>query len=160
MFLKEANVYDKKQATARAKNISYKVVQQDSLLLFDDIFRANNADKFRMQDVKVILKVPVGKVLYLDKSLEDFMYDIENVTNTYDGEMVNRRWIMTESSLKCLDCDGIEDFSNHELDEPPTPPSPPTVQIGDQTIHIDDKNDTKVTIDKNGVHIESDKNKK
>lgn len=160
VIVKEANGYDKKEATARAKNISYKMVQQDSLLLFDDIFRANNADKFRMQDVKVILKVPVGKVVYLDKSLEDFIYDIENVTNTYDGEMINRRWIMTESSLKCLDCDGLEINNHEDFEGHPTPPTPPTIHIDDQTIHIDDKNDTKVTIDKHGVHIETDKNKK
>lgn len=162
VIVKEAKGAEKRDATARAKNISYKVVQQDSLLLFDDIFRANNADKFRAQNVKVILKVPVGKVVYLDKSLEDFMYDIENVTNTYDGDMVNRRWIMTETSLKCLDCDGLQTFDHfdaEDLEEPPTPPNPPTVHIDDKTIHINDNNDTKVTIDKNGVHIETDKDK-
>lgn len=161
VIVKESKGYDKKEATLRAKNISYKVVQQDSLLLFDDIFRANNADKFRVQDVKVILKVPVGKVVYLDKSLEDFIYDVENVTNTYDGEMVNRRWIMTESSLKCLDCDGLEiNIHDDGFDGHPTPPTPPTIHIDDETIHINDKSDTKVTIDKHGVHIETDKDKK
>ncbi len=162
VIVKEANGYEKKDATARAKNISYSVVQKDSMLSFDNIFRVNNADKFRMQDVKVILKVPVGKVVYLDKSLEDFIYDIENVTNTYDGDMVNRRWVMTENGLKCLDCDGLAINNNDDdgFDGHPTPPTPPTVHIGDETIHINDHNDTKVTIDKHGVHIETDKDKK
>lgn len=162
VVVKEAKGYEKKDATVRAKNISYSVVQKDSMLTFDNIFRVNNADKFRMQDVKVILKVPVGKVVYLDKSLEDFIYDVENVTNTYDGDMVNRRWIMTENGLKCLDCDGLAINNNDDdgFDGHPTPPIPPIVHIDDKMIHIDDKNDTKVTIDKHGVHIETDKDKK
>lgn len=159
VIVKEAKGYDKKEATMRAKNISYHVAQQDSLLVFDDIFKANNADKFRVQDVKVILKVPVGKVVYLDKSLEDFIYDIENITNTFDGDMVGRRWIMTESSLKCIDCKGLEMNDEAELMDPPSPPSPPTVHINDKTIQINEKHDTKVTIDKNGVHISTKEEK-
>lgn len=153
VIVKEAKGFDKKEATLRAKNISYRVAQQDSLLLFDDIFQANNADKFRVQDVKVILKVPVGKVVYLDKSLEDFMYDVENVTNTFDGDMVARRWIMTESSLKCIDCKGLDMEDDENQNGYSKAPNPPTIHIDNKTIKIDDKHDTKVTIDKNGVHI-------
>lgn len=112
VIVKEAKGGDKSTATERAKNISYVVSQTDSLIEFDNLFKVNNADKFRVQDLTVILKLPVGKIIYLDKSLENMIYDIENVTNTYDGDMVNRRWIMTENGLKCVDCNGIENNSN------------------------------------------------
>lgn len=115
VIVKEAKGGNKSTATERAKNISYVVSQTDSLIEFDNLFKVNNADKFRVQDLTIILKLPVGKVIYLDKSLENMIYDIENVTNTYDGDMVNRRWIMTENGLRCVDCDGI-DSSSHEND--------------------------------------------
>jgi phage shock protein PspC (stress-responsive transcriptional regulator) len=173
VVVKEANGYEKKNAVERAKNISYSVVQKDSLLTFDNIFRVNNADKFRMQDVKVILKVPVGKVVYLDKSLEDFMYDIENVTNTYDGDMVNRRWIMTENGLKCLDCNGItnNNFKDDAEDEHDMVIHKDVqinvngvdIQAKDAQIKMDsngvkiNSKETKLVIDKNGIHVNNKK---
>ena len=69
IIVKEAKGGDRKEASDRSKNIVYKVSQLDSLILCDNMFRVNNADKFRVQNVKVIFKIPVGKVVYLDKSL-------------------------------------------------------------------------------------------
>ena len=37
------------------------------------------------------------------------IYDIDNVTHTYDGDMVGRRWKMTPDGLACVDCDGLQD---------------------------------------------------
>jgi phage shock protein PspC (stress-responsive transcriptional regulator) len=149
---KVAKGSNKADATDRAKHIVYNYTQTDSLITFDDLFKVENADKFRVQELNVILKLPVNKVVYLDKSLENFIYDIENTTNTYDGEMVNRRWIMTEYGLKCVDCEGIFIDKNDEANLP-VPPAPPV------PVKVEDKN-TKVTIDKNGVHIETDKKHK
>ncbi len=109
VVVKEAKGVNKRIATERAKNISYKVFQTDSMIEFDNLFKVNNADKFRVQNITVILKLPIGKVVYLDKSLETLIYDIENVSNTYDGDMINRRWMMTENGLKCIDCDGLNE---------------------------------------------------
>ena len=111
VVVKEAKGSDRKMASERAKNIDYKIVVNDSLILCDQLFRVNNADKFRVQSVKVILKVPVGKVVYLDKTLENMLNDVDNTTNTYDGDMINRRWLMTEKGLKCIDCKGLGDDS-------------------------------------------------
>jgi phage shock protein PspC (stress-responsive transcriptional regulator) len=111
VVVKEAKGSDRRMASERAKNIDYKIVVNDSLILCDQLFRVNNADKFRVQSVKVILKVPVGKVVYLDKTLENMLNDVDNTTNTYDGDMINRRWLMTEKGLKCIDCKGLGDDS-------------------------------------------------
>ncbi|MCD6017189.1 MAG: hypothetical protein K0S53_310 [Bacteroidetes bacterium] len=169
IIVKESKGNNKNIANERAKNIVYLTNQTDSVIAFDNLFRVGNADKFRAQDVTVILKLPVNKVVYLDKSLLGFIYDVENTTNTYDGDMINRRWMMTEYGLKCIDCDGLNNSyeEEHELPVPPSAPGAPTININDkgviineEGIHIDDKKDTKVTIDKHGVHIETDKNKK
>jgi phage shock protein PspC (stress-responsive transcriptional regulator) len=113
VIVKEAKGANKFTATERAKNISYILSQTDSLIEFDNLFKVNNADKFRFQDLSIIVKLPVGKTIYLDKSLENMIYDIENVTNTYDGDMINRRWTMTENGLKCVDCDGLISVDDH-----------------------------------------------
>jgi hypothetical protein len=132
------------------------VSQTDSSLVFDKIFTVEPNEKFRMQDIQVILKVPKGKVVYLDKSLEHFIYDIENKHNTYDGDMVNRRWLMGPQGLECVDCEGLEDNSLENIKkyhEIPPPSLPPGEVNGN--INVDSK-DAKVNIDKNGIHVKSE----
>ena len=158
VVVKEAKGPDKRTATDRAKNISYKVAQTDSLIEFDNLFKVNNADKFRFQDIKVILKLPVGKVVYLDKSLESLIYDIENMTNTYDGDMINRKWMMTENGLKCLDCDGLNDNSNKENELEGENNSKENVSITLNGVDVKAK-DAQIKIDSNGVKINSKESK-
>ena len=155
VIVKEAKGGSKVMASERAKNISYVVSQTDSLIEFDNLFKVNNADKFRVQDLSIIVKLPVGKVIYLDKSLENMIYDIENVTNTYDGDMINRRWIMTENGLKCIDCDGLVSVSEHDEDEVIVEKD---IQINEDGLHINGK-DAQIKIDSTGININTKKTK-
>ncbi len=158
VVVKEAKGADKRAATERAKNISYQISQNDSIIEFDNLFKVNNADKFRVQDISVILKLPVGKVVYLDQSLENLIYDIENVTNTYDGDMINRRWIMTENGLKCLDCDGLISVDDHNNGVDEEINVEKTVNINVNGVDINAK-DAKIKMDSNGVRIHSKESK-
>lgn len=151
VVVKEARGGDKYTANERAGHISYQVIQKDSVVEFDNIFKVNNADKFRIQNVTAILKLPVDQMIYLDNSVENLIYDIENVTNTYDGDMIGRRWIMTENGLKCVDCEGMNTKRENwdENDEGDT----------DVNIHVDGVKihgkDSKIKMDSNGVRIHS-----
>lgn len=97
----------KKDAFNKAENLVYEYQLKDSAVLFNPYFIAPIADKYRGQELKAIIKVPVGKTIYLSHSLEDYIYDIKNVTNTLDDEMLGRRWIMSPDGLTCVDCSGI-----------------------------------------------------
>ena len=55
--------------------------------------------------------------IYLDPSSRDIIYDIKNVTNTYDGRMMGHHWLMTEEGLKCTDCAWIEEDEEEERTE-------------------------------------------
>ena len=68
--------------------------------------------KFRAQTMKVYLELPIGKVVYLAPSIRPLIYGIENVTNTYDGDMIGHHWLMTKEGLKCLDCQWLEEDEN------------------------------------------------
>jgi phage shock protein PspC (stress-responsive transcriptional regulator) len=158
VIVKEAKGGNKATASDRAKNISYVVSQTDSLIEFDNLFKVNNADKFRVQDLSIIVKLPVGKVIYLDKSLENMIYDIENVTNTYDGDMINRRWMMTENGLRCIDCDGLISVGDHinGLDEEVNIEKNLKINVNGVDIN---SNDAQIKIDSNGININTKKTK-
>ncbi len=105
--IKTANGCDPKDAANRAKSINYKAVQTDSLISFNSFFEVKGADKLRAQNVRLVVKVPVGKEIYLSKQMEDIIFDIDNVNNTLDNDMVDRKWKMTKRGLECVDCKGI-----------------------------------------------------
>jgi phage shock protein PspC (stress-responsive transcriptional regulator) len=125
VVIRTANGYDKKEAVNSAKNINYSLSQNDSTILFNGYFDINTSDKLRAQDLQLILKVPVNKTVYLSERMERIIFDIDNVHNTLDSDMVGRRWIMTKRGLQCIDCDGLENITVIDsLSVPPPPPAP------------------------------------
>ena len=101
----EARGANEEEAHVKANNILTNYSFAKNTLSIDNFISLPVSDKYRFQKVKMQLKLPIGKVIYLDPSTEDLIYDIKNVTNTYDDYMVSHYWIMTEQGLKCLDKD-------------------------------------------------------
>ncbi|HEY8398191.1 MAG TPA: PspC domain-containing protein [Flavihumibacter sp.] len=114
--------------TARtlAEHIEFPVAQQDSILNLPKGFIISADDKFRNQQVLVIVEVPIGKRIELDRSLND--YNWFNVQTTRKRGWVQVEWnnewdetykwrsnveyIMTRDGLK-----RTGDYSESELKE-------------------------------------------
>ena len=131
--IKTANGFDKKDASARARNINYEITEKDSTIWFDSFYEVGDKEKLRAQDVQVILKVPMNKTIYLSDRMEKMIFDIKNIHKVIDSDMTGRRWIMTKKGLDCIDCQGLQydDESSAELPPPAsgvpgTPPAPPS----------------------------------
>jgi phage shock protein PspC (stress-responsive transcriptional regulator) len=105
---KKAHGFDKDEAISRARAIEYSINQSDSLITFNNSFDVLLKDKIRAQELKLTLKVPVGKTIFLSEKMDGIIYNVRNVTKTLDSDMVNRKWIMTTTGLTCVDCDGLE----------------------------------------------------
>lgn len=105
-LIKEYSAHGKSEKEARenASKIAYSFQQKDSQLIFDEIFDLEKGTKWRAQEVKLILKVPVGQTIVLKQGMEEIIYDIDNTTNTWDGKMIGYKWLMTEQGLTCQDC--------------------------------------------------------
>jgi phage shock protein PspC (stress-responsive transcriptional regulator) len=93
-----------KEAQENASKIIYAYTQNDSQLIFDEIFNLEKGNKWRAQEVKLTLKVPVGQTIIMKPGMESIIYDIDNTTHVYDRDMIGRKWLMTENGLSCLDC--------------------------------------------------------
>lgn len=105
---KIAHGRDRRIALEYAQHLSYRVHQVDSVIEFDSFFRPGDGDPWRGQEVVATLYIPEGKVVMLHRNTKDILWDIDNVTDTWDREMANRRWKMTPQGLVCVDCAGID----------------------------------------------------
>ncbi|MEI6310648.1 MAG: PspC domain-containing protein [Bacteroidota bacterium] len=143
-------------ALDKIRNIHYNLNSDSNSIHFDDYYSFPVKDKFRAQKVKMLLEVPVGKVIYLDISTKDFIYDIDNVTNTYDKKMVGHYWIMTEQGLKCLD----KIFKDENADEEDTDEAiKKDLDQAADSLKNDLKNaeNVNINIDKDGLSLKVDK---
>jgi phage shock protein PspC (stress-responsive transcriptional regulator) len=123
--IKSSKGKTKKEALRRAEAITYSYMVNDSNVIFNPKFEVPSTEKWRAQRVKIILKVPSGKSVYLSKKLKPLIYDIDNVSNTYDGDMVNHKWTMRSDGLTCDDCGDVNGFKKKEsLKEPAEPEEP------------------------------------
>jgi len=104
----EAMGKDKKEALHYAHNINYEISQKDSLIELLPYFSIPKDEKWRNQQLHVEVRLPKGKTVFLSKNMSDILDDVHNETDTYDGDMVGKRWIMGDEELRCVDCEGIE----------------------------------------------------
>lgn len=144
----------KREANENARSIAYGYRQNKNELYFDEIFSTDEGAKFRTQEVDIRLKVPKGKVVYFDKSVKYLLDDIDNTTNTWDGDMIERRWIMTGRGLKCIDCEGLDDYSHKHEDWNHPKEHDDEITINEKGIRVHG-NDTEIKIDENGIKIKT-----
>lgn len=119
---RSARAKKKPVAAERASQINYGFATTDTSLLLNGFFEIPENELWRTQDVTLELQLPVGYTVYLSKDMMQIIYDIDNVTGTYDSDMVGRRWIMTPEGLTCVDCQGLDDprtsiHDNVDIDE-------------------------------------------
>lgn len=101
-----------KSAENLAQHIEYVFEQDDSTLFFNPFFSAPAGDKWRNQQVKLTLKVPKGKSVFFANGAEKVIYDVKNTTNTYDGDMIGKRWVMLPDGLTLADAPAPDDNQN------------------------------------------------
>ncbi|MBL0341738.1 MAG: hypothetical protein IPP71_12835 [Bacteroidetes bacterium] len=95
------------------------------------------------------MKVPVGKSVYMSENLDKIIYDVKNVTNTFDGDMVGKTWTMTTDGLECIGCNLPDDnFRTKNKDV--------FIRINENGVKVQSagqENDSTFSIDGNDVDI-------
>ncbi len=156
---------NRKEAEMNAAGIGYEIVQDDSVLRFSREYALSKPTKFRAQKIRLILKVPVGKSVFLGENVEDLIYDVKNVTNTWDNDMIGHTWTMTNRGLECIGCN-LEDNSDSGKDDISSDEDV-KVRINGKNVDIKNDNDTidwdnkdvKIKIGKEGVVIDAKEKK-
>ena len=105
------------EARQRAQSFDYPTAQEGEALRLSEYFTVPKESLYRGQDLKVTLRLPIGGTVYLDESIENIMYDIRNVEDMYDGDMLGHVWEMKPEGLSCTDCSTIEYYNADEVEE-------------------------------------------
>lgn len=77
---------DQRSARLSAQNIDFTITQEDSLLVLPRGFAITREQKWRAQQVLVKIQVPVGKRIYIDRSI----YGFDDFDINYNGRGWNR----------------------------------------------------------------------
>ena len=82
------------------EDILYNFSQNDSIIRFNPYYTIKDNKRWLDQEVDITVKVPKGKSVYLGNKMERIINDIEDVSNTWDGDMVGKYWEMTDLGLQ------------------------------------------------------------
>jgi phage shock protein PspC (stress-responsive transcriptional regulator) len=121
--------YDEAKNLSNGIGYNYRV--SDSLVVLPDYFQIGTNSKYRGQNLRVVIKLPVGKSIMLDNSLRGMLDNVANVSDTWDWEMVGHEWTMKKEGLTCNNCP--ENSDKEEMRH----------------------KDTTIRIDSNGVQIQT-----
>ena len=89
----------RENAKEAAQEVIYNYQVKDSTLYFDPYFILDENGKWRDQQVDITVKVPEGKAVFLGDKMVKIIHDIENVSNTWEGDMVGKYWEMKPEGL-------------------------------------------------------------
>lgn len=118
-----------------AKKINFDISQHDSILLLSRGFVISNHDKFRNQQLLVVIEVPVGKRIEVDKSIDEFNWFTININRRrgwnirdYDesddyfehsyGFSSNVEYVMTNDGLERTDNRRFDNDDKKTLPKP------------------------------------------
>jgi phage shock protein PspC (stress-responsive transcriptional regulator) len=84
------------------QKIIYNYQATDTSLTFNPWFLVEKQN-WRDQKVDITLKIPEGTAIFLNENMDKIIYDIENVSDTWDHDMIGKTWVMTTEGLALKD---------------------------------------------------------
>jgi hypothetical protein len=153
-LVKMARGSNRRWADTLASKIDFNVYQQDSILIADKGITINKKDKFRNQKVLMIVYVPIGKQIKIDKGI-GYGFNI-NLGDSWDNDRYNMD-IEEESSWEhnvdyIMKADGLYTLNGVKATESSNDRHS-RVKIGPNGIEVRDGN-KRVIIDDDGVDVD------
>ena len=95
----ESRGSNRREARLKADRVQYDVTLEGNSIVLGDLISFPLDDRFRGQNARFTLYLPVGHSVYLDESCSDYLDDVDNLQNMYDPRMAGKLWMMTEEGL-------------------------------------------------------------
>ncbi|MAT89219.1 MAG: hypothetical protein CMC35_00890 [Flavobacteriaceae bacterium] len=104
---KRAEGSDYSEAKSRAGAIDYSYDYQNGMLKLDGFFTTDFANKYRDQEVTVIVYLPEGATLYADDNTYSFHRNDSYYNDILDNGMEEKYLLVQDEDLVCVDCPDI-----------------------------------------------------
>ncbi len=78
--------------------ISYNYKITDSVVNFSPFYHINS-QRWNAQNLRIIVKIPYGSKIFIDKSLANLLDDEDITGKYYKGELAGKKWISTREGL-------------------------------------------------------------
>lgn len=101
---KKSTGRSKKLAQKNAEKLIYNFDLKDNNLLLDAGFMTEFSNRFGNKKVNLVLYLPKGKKIYLDKTLKDEFYGSYNSYIVKDNDNMEHHFLQNEDTLDCTDC--------------------------------------------------------
>lgn len=138
-------------AKKRAEAIEYDYSFQDNKLLLDGFFTTDMDQKYRDQEVEIILYLPIGSILYAEDNTYSFHRNNSRYNDILDNGDEEQYLRILSDETECLDCPIKEDRewdSDYDDDGDQTDWEKEVEKKFDQ-----DKNSDRIMINEDGVKI-------
>lgn len=97
--MKRSRGRNSQQAWEHARELEYHWKIKDSLLLFNHYFELAEKQRWRAPHINLTLKIPQGKVIFLDNELIQIIDDVETPEYHRSYDLVGKAWIATEEGF-------------------------------------------------------------
>lgn len=98
-FEKEARGATNKLARQNTEKIEFNWHLQDSILYIDPLFFCNSSERWTFPDLDIILYLPKGQKICVDKNLEQTLSYVKTSDNVWQSEIPGKCWVMTNDGL-------------------------------------------------------------
>jgi len=117
VFIRHSRGNSSGEAKKLANEIEYHYSLNGNTLTLSPVCMLSTDTKFRGQNIDIILKLPVGKSVFITKDLRMILDNVQTTTDTNSWDMVGYTWLMTKDGLECKDFIGKPDDPNesHEI---------------------------------------------
>ncbi|MCJ8164904.1 PspC domain-containing protein [Pontibacter sp. E15-1] len=112
----EAKGRTEDEAKQNARMISYRVLQQDSVLRFDNNYEFKRDAKFRHQELSITIVLPQNKPLRLTRGFTYLLPSASFAQNYSTDKIVRNTWQANGNQLECLTC-ATDTLDTDEPDE-------------------------------------------
>ena len=142
---KEATGRNYNTAKQRAENINYNYKIIGNTLNLNNFLKTDIENKFSEQEVRVILYLPEGTILYADKKFSHSWRYYRYSNNILNDMKYGYYYLITQDNAECLDC-----IKDEEIEE--------NVTSEDLLSSKQDKPEVSLKIDEDGVDLEVNDN--
>jgi phage shock protein PspC (stress-responsive transcriptional regulator) len=100
-----------KEARQRAEDINYQFDYQNNTLLLDGFYTSDLENKYRDQEVELILYLPVGSYLIAEENTYSFHRNDSRYNDILDNGDEGKTLLILNNDTRCVDCLEQEDES-------------------------------------------------